>query len=87
MTTKQLIRRQACWAEFLLGFNFVISYTPGKENQKADSLTHRPNDLPSDDNNDWQQQLLQTLLLAKRLEIVSIEGEENITMRRLFELI
>lgn len=38
MTTKKLTRRQACWAEFLSGFNFVISYTPGKENQKADSL-------------------------------------------------
>ncbi len=51
MTTKKLTKRQACWAEFLSEFNFVISYIPGKENQKADSLTRRPNDLPSDDNN------------------------------------
>ena len=80
MTTKKLTRRQARWAEFLSGFNFVISYTPGKENQKADSLTRRPNDLPSDDNDDRQQYLLQTLLPAKRLEIVLIEGEENITI-------
>ena len=62
MTTKKLTRRQACWAEFLSGFNFLISYILGKENQKADSLTRRPNDLPSDDNDDWQQHLLQTLL-------------------------
>ena len=40
MTTKKLSRRQARWAEFLSGFNFVISYTPGRENGKADSLTH-----------------------------------------------
>ena len=53
MTTKKLTRRQVCWAEFLSGFNFVISYIPGKENQKADLLTYCPNDLPSDDNNDW----------------------------------
>ena len=80
MTTKKLTRRQARWAEFLSGFNFVISYTPGKENQKADSLTRRPNDLPPDDNDDRQRHLLQTLLPAKRLEIVSIEEEENITI-------
>ena len=39
MTTKKLSRRQARWAEFLSGFNFVISYIPGRENGKADSLT------------------------------------------------
>ena len=80
MTIKKLIRHQARWAKFLSGFNFVISYIPGKENQKADSLTRRPNDLPSDDNDDRQRHLLQTLLPAKRLEIVSIEEKKNITI-------
>ena len=80
MTTKILIRRQAHWAGFLLGFNFVIFYIPDKENQKADSLICRPNDLPSDDNNDQQRYLLQTLLSAKKLEIILIEREENITI-------
>ena len=54
MTTKKLIRRQACWAEFLSGFNFVISYTPGKKNQKPDLLTCRPNNFPSSENNNRQ---------------------------------
>ena len=80
MTTKKLTRRQARWAEFLSGFNFVISYTPGKENQKADLLTRHPNDLPSDDNDDRQQPLLQTILPAKRLEIILIERENNNTI-------
>ena len=80
MTTKKLTRRQACWAEFLSGFNFVISYTPGKENQKADSLTRRPNDFPSSENDDRQQHQLQTLLPAKRLEISSITMGENTTI-------
>ncbi len=80
MTTKKLTRRQARQAEFLLRFNFVISYTPGKENQKADSLTRRPNDLSSDDRDDRQQHLLQTILPAKRLEIILIKGEDNNTI-------
>ena len=54
MTTKKLSRRQARWIEFLSGFNFVISYTPGKENKKADSLTRRLNDCPADEHNDRQ---------------------------------
>ena len=37
MTTKKLTRCEACWVEFLLGFSFVIFYTLGKENQKANS--------------------------------------------------
>ena len=80
MTTKKLTRRQARWAKFLSGFNFVISYTPGKENQKADSLTRRPNDFPSSENNDCQQHQLQTLLPTKRLEISSITIGENTTI-------
>ncbi len=52
MTTKKLSRWQAYWTEFLSEFNFVISYTPGRENGKADSLTCRPNDYPADDYDD-----------------------------------
>ena len=42
MTTKQLNRRQARWAEFLSQFNFKISYRPGAKNLKADLLTRQP---------------------------------------------
>ena len=80
MTTKKLTRRQACWVEFLLRFNFVIFYITDKENQKADLPIRHLNDLPSDDNNDWQQHSLQTLLSTKRWEIVLIKREENITI-------
>ena len=79
MTTKKLSRRQARWAEFLSGFNFVISYTPGRENGKADSLTRRPNDCPADDRDDRQQHLLQTILPPERLEISSIDPDESET--------
>lgn len=46
MTTKQLNRRQARWAEFLSQFNFKICYRPGSLGQKPDSLTRRSQDLP-----------------------------------------
>ncbi len=72
MTTKKLTRRQAHWAEFLSEFNFVISSTPGKENQKADSLTRRPNDFPSDDNNDCQQHLLQLFFLQRNWRLFQL---------------
>lgn len=48
MTSKDLNRRQARWAEFLSEFNFLITFRPGKQNTKADSLTRRTGDLPVD---------------------------------------
>ncbi len=54
ITTKKLSRRQACWVEFLSGFNFIISYTPSRKNGKADSVTCQLNDCPIDDHNDQQ---------------------------------
>lgn len=58
MTIKKLNRCQTCWAKFLLEFNFIISYIPGKKNQKADFLTYYLNHLSLNDNNTWQQYLL-----------------------------
>lgn len=49
ITTKKLSRRQVCEAKFLLRFNFVIFYTLGKKNRKADILTCRPNDFLAND--------------------------------------
>jgi hypothetical protein len=46
MSTKQLNRRQARWAEFLSEFNFKITYRPGAQGAKPDSLTRRGDDLP-----------------------------------------
>jgi transposase InsO family protein len=45
MTTKVLTAKQARWMEFLSDFNFQIIYTPGKDNQKADILSRREQDL------------------------------------------
>ncbi|KAI0994621.1 hypothetical protein K3495_g13560 [Podosphaera aphanis] len=48
MSTKQLSRRQARWAEYLSRFNFVIKYRPGKQGGKPDALTRRSEDLPKE---------------------------------------
>jgi transposase InsO family protein len=45
MSTKVLTARQVGWMEFLSGFNFVIRYTAGKDNQKADILSRREQDV------------------------------------------
>ena len=49
MTTKKFQEKQACQVKFLSRFNFIISYTPSKENRKADSLIYKPNNCPADD--------------------------------------
>ena len=66
MSTKQLNRRQARWAEFLSQFDFVINYRPGKQGQKPDSLTRRSCDLPQrgDERLEFQKQ---TILKAQNL--------------------
>jgi len=40
------VRHQARWSEFLLGFNYVIHYHPGKLTSKPDALTHHQDIYP-----------------------------------------
>ena len=79
MTTKKLSRQQACWAEFLSRFNFVISYTLGRKNEKADLLTHQPNDCPTNNHDDQQQHLLQTIFPPEKLKISTIDLDKSKT--------
>lgn len=48
MSTKHLNRRQMRWSEFLTRFNLNITYRPGKQGVKPDSLTRRSQDLPEE---------------------------------------
>lgn len=67
MTTKQLNRRQARWAEFLSEFNFKITYRPGVLGAKPDSLTRRSQDLPSHEDDPRNQFQRQTILKRHKL--------------------
>lgn len=68
MTSKQLNSRQARWAEFLADFNFRITYRPGKQSTKPDSLTRRVGDLPEDENDDRTQFRHLTILKDENLD-------------------
>lgn len=46
MTTKELTRRQARWAEILGSFDFEIRFRPGKQLTKPDALSRRPDLKP-----------------------------------------
>ena len=67
--------------EFLLKFNFVISYQSGKKNDKADALTQKPEDRLTDKKNEWQKHRMQVLLPSERfqqaVELQPIEENEN----------
>lgn len=67
MTTKKLTRRQACWALDLANYNFQVTYRPGLKNTKADSLTRKAGDRPSDDNDERQKFQNQTIFTPERI--------------------
>jgi len=73
MTSKELTRRQARWAEKLSEFNFKIIYQSGTRNAKADALTRKPGDSPTTAKDDRIRYQHQTILTPNRLSINCIE--------------
>ena len=67
MSTKKLTPRQVRWAEFLLEFNFVISYQSGKKNNKADALTKKLNERPTNNKDERCKHSVRMLLSTNRL--------------------
>lgn len=68
MTKRQLTARQARWAETLSRFDFRILYRPGKQNQRADALTRRKQDVDSQ-NQAMTESRMQTLLKTENLDL------------------
>jgi hypothetical protein len=71
MSTKMLNRRQARWSEFLSSYDFRMTFRTGKSGGKADSLTHRSEDLPEVGDERLTHQF-QTLLDPQKLLISAI---------------
>jgi hypothetical protein len=51
--TKMLMRRQACWSEYLSTFNLTIRFRPGKLGAKPNTLTRRPDMYPKGGEKDY----------------------------------
>ena len=77
MSTKQLSRRQARWSKFLSRFNFVITYRPGKQGAKPDTLTRRSGDLPAGGEDERIAQQSQVVLKPHNLESQAMNPEQN----------
>ena len=72
MSNKRLNRRQVRWAQFLAEFDFKISYRPGKQGTKPDSLTRRSDDLPNSLLDDRIQHQFQTIIQPSQLSQLSV---------------
>lgn len=88
MKSKVLNRRQARWSEFLSRFNFVIAYTPGQLNSRADALTRRSGDSPIDRGDGREEQVvLKRRNLAPQLayhaEMIDQEQQNAMDIRSL----
>ena len=67
MSIKKLTPRQVRWAKFLSEFNFVISYQSGKKNNKANSLTRKPNKQPINNKDKRCKHSVRVLLPPNRI--------------------
>ena len=62
MTVRKLTERQMRWSLILSRYNFKISYVKGKDNERADALSRREQDLPDgEDDNRLQYRMTQLL--------------------------
>ncbi|KAH9273913.1 hypothetical protein BASA83_003911 [Batrachochytrium salamandrivorans] len=64
MTTKQLTRRQARWAELLSEYDFRLSYRPGSHNGKADHLSRRPDYMGEEEKSNFSKILQPSMIVA-----------------------
>ncbi|KAH9275642.1 hypothetical protein BASA83_001931 [Batrachochytrium salamandrivorans] len=64
MTTKQLTRRQARWAELLSEYDFRLSYRSGSHNGKADHLSRRPDYMVEEEKSNFLQVLQPSMIVS-----------------------
>lgn len=82
MSSKVLTRRQARWAEILAEYDFTITYRPGKQGQKPDSLSRRDDVYPSGGDGAYAKnnpQNFRTLLPQSILARVRLRQQSDVT--------
>ena len=76
MTVRKLTERQMRWSLILSRYKFKIIHIPGKDNERADALSRRDQDLPKDafDNRlqDRRIQLLRPEVLAAHTIVLAM---------------
>jgi hypothetical protein len=66
MTVRKLTERQMRWSLILSRYNFTITYVKGKDNERADALSRREQDIPEGEQ-DEQLQYCTTQLLKPQI--------------------
>jgi len=78
-TVRKLTERQMRWSLILSRYKFQIRHIPGKDNERADALSRRDQDLPRDvkDNRlmDRHIQLLRPEVLAAHARVIAMPVE------------
>ncbi len=77
MIIKELIQRQAKWAEKLSEYNFKIIYQSKKQNLKVDVLIRMSDVKSVEANDDWKLYQHQMLLSKDKFELQSIEADQE----------
>ena len=80
MTSKNLTRRQARWAEILSEYNFKIMYQSGPRNVKAKVLTRLPESIPKSEDDARIKQQHQVILTSDRLEIRVMKVDSDLSL-------
>ena len=84
MTVRKLTERQMRWSLVLSRYNFQIVHVPGVENERADALSRRDQDLPANANDeriaDRNIQLLRPEMLAKgpKIRVSPVRVNDNL---------
>ena len=80
MSIKSLNRRQACWIEFLLKFNFRILYRLEAQKVKSNNLIKRSQNLSKSNANIRRQFQQQTMLKKVHLKLEMIKAIKLVLM-------
>lgn len=76
-TTKVLTPRQARWAEFLAGLDFVIQHQPGTASARTDAISCRP-DFKPEDKPELVSRIFTDEMFLKAITTVNYENEYDI---------
>ena len=83
LTTKQLNRRQARWAELLSEFDFRIIYREGKKGGKPDALSRRTEYRPEGGGKDSEMQMFRPGQMI--LSMATGDAEQYLRVKRTHE--